>query len=439
MLDLKPNLQKLRHTGFANKLRRIIYAMVVSDGGWPPRFVRPDSPEMSALDPSGDIYVHIPFCRAICPHCPYNKILAQPDLIAQYHTALLAEIQTYIDNPSAPSVRSLYFGGGTPSMTPELVDAVITKFRPMLEPYAEVAIEIHPHDATPDALQEFKRIGINRISLGIETFDKALLHKLGRHYTPEEAREAILAAKAAGFDMVDINLIFDIPGQSVQSSLDDAAAFIKYGVDQISAYPLFTFEHTAAGRPSLEDRYAKTSDRDRLAAQRGISKICREAGLARTSVWSYTREVISPYTTVTRPTYRGFGAGAGSRGGNKIAFNTFSTEAYIEPPNAGPAIVSVMSDWLRRADWLYWRLYCTRVDGEEYEATFGNRIEKVFGTILLMMRALGFLKRNGTVYDLTERGAIWGHRLQSLFSLSGIDAVWTKCMEEPWPESVEMT
>ncbi len=435
-MDFSPNLQKLRHSRAADILRRATYKLLVGDG-WPPVFTAPDRAN-TVHAPSRNVYVHLPFCETICPHCPYNKIRFQSDLATQYQTALLREVSDYLARPDAMPVDTLYFGGGTPTLTPNTVAAVVRAFAPLLKEDAEVAVEAYPSDATVEGLRDLRETGINRISLGIESFDAALLRKLGRRYSPGQAAQAIRNAKGAGFEMVDVNLIFGIPGQQKDTFFDTVQKCLDEDVDQISAYPLFTFDHTPAGQARHEDTYARAPERQRLAMQRGVSEMCQAAGLERTSVWSFTRRGLTPYTTVTRPDYVGFGAGAGSKSQTRVSFNTFSVPAYIAASPRAVALQYDLSPREQRADWLYWQIYNSRIDAGEYEARFGNPITRDYGFALWLLHRIGFLKYDPNGFRLTERGAIWGHRIQSVFSLNGIDAVWTNCKREAWPSSVAL-
>lgn len=434
-MSFRPNFQRLRHTGAADALRRGLYHWLVGDAEWPPRFVRP-GPDAEPVPASPNVYVHIPFCLTICPHCPYNKARYAPGLVPGYRAALQGEIAAYLARPDAQPVETLYFGGGTPSLTPDLVEDAIEAFRPHLVDGAQLAIETYPLDATEALLARFRAMGITRISLGIETLRAPMLKRLARRYTGAEALAAIDRAKAAGFDMVDANLIFGIPGQTRDEVLADLAEVLAHGVDQVSAYPLFTFDHTPAGQPTQAESYARAAERVRLATQKGISRLCRDTGLARSSVWSFTREGTLPYTTVTRTDYIGFGAGAGSLGAGRMSFNTFPVDAYTEGWHRGPALIWQMTPGESRANWVYWAIYNLRLDPEDYRAQFGRDLHHDFGRVLLALRAIGMASDDGETFRITEPGAIWVHRVQSLFSLCGIDRVWTRCTREAWPDSV---
>jgi hypothetical protein len=163
--------------------------------------------------------------------------------------------------------------------------------------------------------------------------------------------------------------------------------------------------------------------------QRGAALTCLAGVLERTSVRSFTRSGLTAYTTVTRPDYISFGAG--SKSAQCAAFNAFSVLAYIATTTWVTALVHLMSTQQRRADWIYWQLYNTRVERMAYAERFGHAVEQHFGSLQRILSALGYFERDEASYAITERGAIWIHRIQSLFSLNRIDTVWSKCRDMP--------
>lgn len=417
-------------------LRGFISRMLLGREGWPLVF---QSPRAAGVCPSGTsahLYVHLPYCRTICPHCPYNKELYSPASHAAYASALQRELQAYLARSTVSPIQSIYFGGGTPTLTPDLIELGIEVTRSLYLPGVDIGVEVFPGDADETSLARLRAAGVNRISLGIETFNGVLLQLLGRRYSPARAERAIRTARALGFGCVDVNLIYGIPGQSEAESADDAGRCIDLGVDQVSAYPLFSFAHTPLGRQVSEGTLPVYGDTMRLKAQKLLSRACRDGGLARSSVWSFTRPGVAPYSTVTQEDYVGFGAGAGSKVDGAFWFNTFSVEEYINSAVQRPALVLQASDRFRRLHWFYWQVYRTEIDSRRYRDLFRRELERDFGTLLAILAALGMARRQGGRWRLTESGAVWVHRLQSLFSLSYIDLLWTQCREQAWPEEV---
>jgi oxygen-independent coproporphyrinogen-3 oxidase len=176
-----------------------------------------------------------------------------------------------------------------------------------------------------------------------------------------------------------------------------------------------------------------------MQAQRRVSQMCLDRGYVRTSVWSFTKKGKAPYTTVTRDSYRGFGAGAGSKIDGLFSFNTFSVDAYSSAALHRPALVLRSNEKFRRFHWLYWQIYRTEIETREYARLFGRSVEEDFKTIFFILKSLGWIHKENGVWRLKEAGVDWSHRLQSLFSLTFIDTLWTKCQNEAWPERVELT
>lgn len=434
--DLHLPFQMLRHSSLAKRVRQGIYFLAIGKEGYPFVFKHVEEGEAFSRYTSPHLYIHLPFCRSICPHCPYNKVVFRQASYEAYAKALERELRCYLAQGAIPPIQTLYFGGGTPSMTPELVGQIIALTHTHCAEQVEIGVEVHPRDATLERLEQLKRYGVNRISLGIETFHDALLRTVGRGYTAEQAQQAILNAKHVGFVCVDVNLIYGIPGQDIQDSVDDVNRCIALGVDHLSAYPLITFEHTHLGKLVREGTFKEYGNRKRARTQKAIARVYLAHGFTRTSVWSFTKDRASAYTTVTRESYRGFGAGAGSKVDGEFWFNTFSITEYTRLTQPRPAIRLYTSEKFRRLHWLYWQIYTTRIDLQKYEEPFHRDVINDFRLLIVVMKLLGWIKKEESVFTLTERGSRWAHRFQMLFSLTFIDEVWTHCQREPWPKQI---
>ncbi len=430
------NLARLRHFPLARWGRAGVFRLLVGKEGWPLQFRAPETHDHLMRLASPHIYVHLPFCQSLCPHCPYNKRRYQAELASQYGQALLREIRAFLELHPDFRWETLYFGGGTPSLTPDIIEQVIALLAPHASPAPEIGVEVHPLHGTHAALARLHSLGVTHISLGVETFHAPSLRLLARGYTPRQAEQAIDQALRQGFACVDVNLIYAIPGQPPAASIADAAKVATMGVDQISAYPLFGFEHTPLASIMARKGLKPVSDRERLRAQKGIARTCLERGWQRASVWSYIRPGVRPYTTVTRESYLGFGAGAGSLVHGHQWFNTFSIPAYIAQGERKPALVLTMPPRLRRFHWVYWRIYETRLSYRAYRQRFGREFKKDFGLLAFLMKGLGWAREEDETLILTERGAVWAHRVQAFYSLAGIDHLWRAGMAEPWPDRV---
>jgi oxygen-independent coproporphyrinogen-3 oxidase len=227
-----------------------------------------------------------------------------------------------------------------------------------------------------------------------------------------------------------------VPGQTVADAVSDVETCVKLGVDQISTYPLLSFVHTPLGKRIARGRAKSYGERDRIRVQKEVSRVCREGGLERTSMWSFARPGIPSYTTVTHEDYIGFGAGAATKVDGVFLLNTFSLQAYSRSVEHKPALVMQASDALRRFHWLYWQIYRVRIEPRRYHELYGRDLASDFGKLLGLLRILGLVRKQGEVWRITESGTIWLHRLRWFYSLHHVDTIWTQCQRDAWPTEV---
>lgn len=187
------------------------------------------------------LYVHIPFCETKCPYCDFNTYAAIESLMPGYVDALGHELEQWGLWLARPTLSSLFFGGGTPSYLPtrdirRLMRTIQTAF--VLPHDAEATLEANPGDCSRERLQAIRHSGVNRLSIGVQSFDDDELRLLGRRHNSDQAKRAIESARVAGFDNLSIDLMFGLPYQFVSTwerSLDEAIALAP---EHISAYAL---------------------------------------------------------------------------------------------------------------------------------------------------------------------------------------------------------
>ena len=221
------------------------------------------------MTPTGDIavYVHFPFCRTRCAYCDFHTNAARHIPHREYREAVTAELRhRYTENLNDRTLRSVYLGGGTPSLwNPGEIAALLDEIQEVVphrtDPF-EVTLEANPETLTADLLDRLAAAGVNRLSLGAQSFADRTLARLGRQHTAEVGRRAIHAAMASPIGSVTFDLIFAIPGQSLEDwrlELRAAAEFDR--VDHVSVYELTFHDNTPLGRRLADRRVAALPDR----------------------------------------------------------------------------------------------------------------------------------------------------------------------------------
>jgi len=192
------------------------------------------------------IYIHIPFCKKACHYCNFH-FSTQTQHIQEFTHALVAEIKLQKNYLTAP-IETLYFGGGTPSLLKKaelemIVQAIKAHFN--LAPHFEFTIEANPDDINPSLAADWLSLGINRLSMGIQSFQAASLAWMNRAHTVEQSHQAIKIVQAAGFKDISADLIYGTPHLSDENLMADIATLIQYKVNHISCYALTVEEKTA--------------------------------------------------------------------------------------------------------------------------------------------------------------------------------------------------
>lgn len=188
------------------------------------------------------IYIHIPFCKQKCNYCDFYSIKWDDESENKYIQAIINEIKSYKDNLRGNYIAdTIFFGGGTPTIIKtENLKSIIDCLRDAIEidKCSEISMEANPNTLTSEKLNSYKSIGINRLSIGIQSLNDEILKKIGRIHDSSEALEAIDRAKNTGFENINADVMFNIPGQTVYDIEDTVTKIIDRGVKHISFYSL---------------------------------------------------------------------------------------------------------------------------------------------------------------------------------------------------------
>jgi coproporphyrinogen III oxidase-like Fe-S oxidoreductase len=386
------------------------------------------------------LYLHIPFCRQICPYCPYNKELFRPEVARRYVEAVKSEIDAYSALIGHKPVTSFYIGGGTPTTMlhcglAEILEHIFRSFNMR----CEIHMESHPNDLSEENLQTIQSLGVRHLSMGVEALQDHHLKALERPYSVDGVKAAVGRSVSAGFECVNTDIIFALPEQTLAEVEQAGRELTALGVDQVAAYPLFTFPYTKMGRGLPGRMDGNSGLRRRREMLRILEGIFYGAGYERTSVWAFTRFGVPKYCSVTVPLYLGLGASAGSYLRDVFYLNTFKVSEYINKLEEGrlPIALSVdLSERAQMAGWLYWRIYETRFSKADFRGRFGRELDSVFGKYLKPLSWVGLLHDDGEEVVLSDEGAYWLHVLEDLFSIDYVGKLWGISQQQPWPETV---
>ncbi len=304
------------------------------------------------------IYIHIPFCLKKCVYCDFASSALDAVPSDEYSECVTGEMRLVSESLqlSEKRVGRIYFGGVTPSLlSAENIGWMIDEARALFDvaPDAEITLEVNPKTADERKLREFKSVGVNRLSIGAQSFDDDLLHSLGRAHNSREAVEVYEAARAAGFDNISVDIMFGIPGESEKALMDDLKALTDLAPEHISAYSLTVEEGTPLNALVNSGKVVMPSE-DTLADMfSAVEKYLRERGYKHYEISNYARpdkESVHNLNYWHYGNYIGFGAAAHSllRGENAARWsNTPDREEYMRNVIDG-LLPEVSREWLEK-------------------------------------------------------------------------------------------
>ena len=353
------------------------------------------------------LYLHIPFCLRKCAYCDFPSYAGREKDIPAYVEALKSEIIEAGQKWTDRRVETVFFGGGTPSVLSgkqmkTLMDAVFSSFS--ISPDAEISMEANPGTLTPEKLAAYREAGINRLSVGVQAMNDRLLQNIGRIHTRDEAAEAVRMAKNAGFENINIDLMYGLPGQSMGDFTDTLHQALSLPVTHLSMYSLIVEEGTPL-YARVEQGEEVPGDEETLIMQHTAAQIAAQHGLTRYEISNYARpgfECRHNLVYWRRGEYLGLGCAAHSLMENARFSNTASLNEYLsgvrteshEPLTATDALEETVMLSLRTSEGL---------DLCEYRALAGSGFPgKQRHIDRLVRESLAFVRGDRLI--LTERG-----------------------------------
>ncbi len=363
------------------------------------------------------LYVHIPFCIKKCAYCDFLSAPADETTKKRYVEALCKEMAGYKELTKDYVLATVYFGGGTPSVLEvSLIEQLLKNIRQnfSVEEAAEITLEVNPGTATPEKLKRYKELGINRLSIGVQSANEAELKLLGRIHSFEEAKNTVQWAREAGFENISLDLMSALPGQTLEDYKQNVEAILALNPEHISSYSLIIEEKTPFYEQYAEgkEKEAELPDEETDRAMYAYTKErLKEAGYERYEISNYaktgyeSRHNSSYWTGVE---YLGVGLGASSLFTNARYHNETDLTVYIEETEAGKDVRReierlVQTEQMEEFMILGLRRMCG-ISRTEFQNRFGRPLEVIYGNALQKLKQQGLLTVEGDRVALTELG-----------------------------------
>ncbi|HEO3028156.1 TPA: oxygen-independent coproporphyrinogen III oxidase [Streptococcus agalactiae] len=365
-------------------------------------------------------YVHIPFCTQICYYCDFSKVFIKNQLVDAYLQALIREFRSY----DITELRTLYIGGGTPtSISAVQLDYLLTELiRDLnLNTLEEFTIEANPGDLTVDKIEVLQKSAVNRVSLGVQTFNDKHLKRIGRSHNEAQIYSTIDALKTAGFQNISIDLIYALPGQTMDDVRSNVAKALSLNIPHLSLYSLILEHHTVFMNKMRRGKlHLPTEDLEAEMFEYIISEMERN-GFEHYEISNFTKPGFeSRHNLMYWDNVEYYGVGAGASGYlDGIRYrNRGPIQHYLKGVSEGNARLS--EEVLSKNEMMEEELFLGLRKKEgvsigKFEQKFGTSFEKRYGQIVQELQSDGLLKENNGFIQMTKKGLFLGDTVAEKF------------------------
>ncbi len=356
------------------------------------------------------LYIHIPFCRSKCSYCDFASFAGMEGLMEPYTAALLKEIA------AAPPLKvpTVFIGGGTPSHLPaRLMERIIEaiKGRFTLEQGGEFTIEVNPRSAALELFKAYQRAGVNRLSIGVQSFHDATLRLIGRPHSAEDARATVSAARKAGFGNISIDLMYGLPGERLSEVEADLKEALALSPDHISAYQLILEEGTPLEALVRSGKAAMPDDEALCDMGEAVTATLEGKGYRRYEISNYAKEGFQCRHNLAywlgKP-FLGLGSGAHSFLDGKRQANPDDVQEYISKIeiNASARQDIHTDEKSRITDFMLMRmrLINNAITYEELSSALSIDAKEYFKKPISRLAMEGYLEANDTGFMLSHKG-----------------------------------
>ena len=360
------------------------------------------------------LYIHVPFCKRKCAYCDFYSLAGMEEQIQAYKDALCLELAAQSDAYGHPHVRTIFFGGGTPTLLSGTdLGEIMTLIRNQYDvlPECEITMEGNPGTLTAQNLAGYLAAGVNRLSIGVQSFSDDLLQAIGRIHTAAQAVEAVELARQAGFCNLNLDLMYGLPGQTPESLRESVKTAIRLNPEHLSCYSLIVEPGTPLAARLDAGEGAGLPDEDSAAEmEEDLKRRLRDAGYGRYEVSNYAKPGFECRHNIVYwecEPYLGFGPSAHSDCGGQRFYNPDDLTTYLDSAMRGQAYMMEGTGSLaeRRYERMMMGLRMTRgVDTARFRQDFGTEPEAAWPGTMDEMRRFNMLVRESDRIRLTESG-----------------------------------
>lgn len=365
------------------------------------------------------VYVHLPFCPYLCPYCDFAKWPWRSSAASNYLAALHAEIER---EPSA-AADTFYLGGGTPNAYDRThLSALLARLREKFFGAREISIEINPELVRDGDFESYRDAGVTRLSIGVQSFVPQEIQTLGRKHTVDQIHKVVVAARAAAFDSISIDLIFAVPGQTPESWRKSLHAAIALGVEHISAYGLTVEEGTPYAAWLAREPGAFCDDSLEADLYAMAIETLQKAGYRQYEISNFARrghECSHNLNYWANGEYVGLGVGAASYRDGVRSTHTRSLGEYVAAALGGhgiPAQAERLEGRRRTGEALMLALRTAQGVGlSDFKERYGINVIEDYAPVVSRFSRTGLLERVGDAVRLTERGRFFANDVCGAF------------------------
>ncbi|MBE6162683.1 MAG: oxygen-independent coproporphyrinogen III oxidase [Streptococcus equinus] len=367
-------------------------------------------------------YVHIPFCTQICYYCDFSKVFIKNQPVDAYLQALIREFESY----DIKKLRTLYIGGGTPtSITAEQLEYLLTNLTKHLDlsVLEEFTIEANPGDLTEDKIEVLKNSAVNRVSLGVQTFNDKHLKQIGRSHNEAQIYSTIENLKKAGFHNISIDLIYALPGQTMEDVKENVAKAIALDIPHLSLYSLILEHHTVFMNKMRRGKLQLPQEDLEAEMFEYIISELEKNGFEHYEISNFTKSGFeSRHNLMYWDNAEYYGVGAGASGYlNGVRYrNRGPIQHYLKAVSEGNARLS--EETLTKEEMMEEELFLglrkkSGVSIARFEEKFGVSFEERYGQIVRELCNQGLLVPDDEVVRMTKKGLFLGDTVAERFIL----------------------